>query len=81
MHGNEAAPYNRDYNNGEIVPGILEPFRRTKLQLEMPEETLRLIEAAAVVSGCSVKQFIIRAAETHAREIIAGQNTVKAARS
>ena len=57
---------------------ILEPFRRkTKLQLEMPEETLRLIEDAATVSGCSVKQFIIWAAETHAREIIAGRNNVK----
>ena len=56
--------------------GILKKlFRRgTTIRLEMPTETLRLIQRAAAVQGCSVNEFIVQAAMTRAREILAERN-------
>jgi uncharacterized protein (DUF1778 family) len=67
--------YSQRRNNGEIVFGILKLSRRgTIISLEMPTETLRLIQRAAAMLGCSVNEFIIEAAMRRAREILAGQN-------
>jgi uncharacterized protein (DUF1778 family) len=71
--------YSQRRNKGEIVFDILKLFRRgTIISLEMPTETLRLIERAAAVQGCSVNEFIIEAAMRRAREILAGQNVASA---
>jgi uncharacterized protein (DUF1778 family) len=54
---------------------ILKLFRRgTIISLEMPTETLRLIERAAAMRGCSVNEFIHQAAMNRARESSPGQN-------
>jgi Protein of unknown function (DUF1778) len=61
------------------VFGILKLFRRgTIISLEMSRETLRLIQRAAAVRGCSVNEFIIKAAMRRAREILTGQNVASA---
>jgi len=54
-----------------IAADILGVFRRREtMQLEMPAETLEFIKAAAALSGCSAQQFILNAAEAHAREVL-----------
>jgi uncharacterized protein (DUF1778 family) len=68
--------YSQHRNNGEIVFGILKLFRRgTIISLEMSRETRRLIQRAAAVRGCTVNEFIIKAAMRRAREILTGQNS------
>ena len=44
----------------------------------MPTETLRLIQRAAAVQGCSVNEFIVQAAMTRSREILAERNVASA---
>jgi Protein of unknown function (DUF1778) len=71
--------YSQRRNNGEFVFDILKLFRRgTIISLEMPTETLRLIQRAAAMRGCSVNEFIIEATMRRAREILPGLNVASA---